>query len=119
MERANFRRSAGRGKGLGDLHLRTRAFTPGTALDRTLRVIPLPSTSRRAALLALALAAGGACAASALPPDPAEQAVQAVRAAAAGARAANEDRFDVRFASPELADNVQGNADVASAIVRL
>jgi pimeloyl-ACP methyl ester carboxylesterase len=74
-----------------------------------------PASRLRAALLAVALAACAAPAPALAPASPA----QAVRAAAAAARAAGRERFPIRFASPELAANVQGNLGEARAVVRL
>jgi enterochelin esterase-like enzyme len=71
---------------------------------------------RAAALFALWLAAG---AAQADVPTAASPAEQAVRAAAERARSAGERIFELRFASPALAANVQGNSGEASVVVRL
>lgn len=79
----------------------------------------------RAALVAVAVAAAAGPAAPASAPAgaqaraPAAAATGALRAAAARARAAGRDVFPVRFASPELAENLQGNGGEARAIVRL
>jgi pimeloyl-ACP methyl ester carboxylesterase len=80
------------------------------------RSFPASSTPRlrRGALLALALATCSAVPARAGHGGAAEA---AVRAAAAPVRA--QGVFALRFASPELADNVQGNAGEAHAVVRL
>ncbi|HYD40196.1 MAG TPA: alpha/beta hydrolase-fold protein [Anaeromyxobacter sp.] len=84
-------------------------------------MIPPPRLRALAVALALAAcAAGPAAARDATPPAaPAAAAAHALRDAARGARAHGQGVFSFRFASPALADNVQGNPPEARGVVRL